>query len=52
MGENSATDKLTMKKCRPLGKKDVVKFQDLSKCTSQQSNSWVDSDTVNLSLNK
>ena len=52
IGAKSAIDKLATSKSHASGKENVVKFQDLSKCTSQQSNSWVDSDTVNLSLNK
>ena len=52
IGAKSAIDNLATSKSRTSGKENVAKFQDLSKCASQQSNSWVDSDTVNLSLNK
>ena len=51
MGAKSAIDKLTTRKCHTWGKEDVMKFQDLSQYASRQSNSWGDSNTINLTLN-
>ena len=52
MGVKLATDKLVMRKCHALAKEDVTKFQDLSQCAYRHSNSWTNSDSINLTPNK
>ena len=40
MGVKSAASKLSMRNCHTMVKEELLKFQDLTECGSQQSNIW------------